>query len=345
MIPEQTIRVAVIGGGGWGLALAKLLAENSHQVLVWEHDPGFLSTLQTTCSNPLLLPDVVIPQAVGFTGDFSALAEFQPQLVLLATPTQFIRASLERISPADQAAIWNADHLKAVINVAKGIEENSLLTVSGILREILPEAIHSSICTLSGPSHAEEVARQIPTTVVIAGPDDTLLRELQSVFSNHYFRAYRSSDLIGVEMGGAVKNVIAIAAGIVAGLGFGDNTMGALLTRGLVEIQRLGVAQGALPETFLGLSGVGDLITTAISPHSRNRHVGFGIGSGRKLRDIVAEMKMVAEGVVTTKSVSDLAHKLNVEMPITAQVYATLYQDKDPRQAILELMTRELKAE
>ncbi len=339
------MRIAVIGGGGWGLALAKLLAENSHQVLVWEHDPGFLSTLQTTGSNPLLLPNVVMPQSVGFTGDFFALAEFQPQLLLLATPTQFIRASLAQISPADQDAIWNADRLKAVINVAKGIEENSLLTVSGILREILPRAIHSRICTLSGPSHAEEVARQIPTTVVIAGPDDALLRELQSVFSNPYFRAYRSSDLIGVELGGAVKNVIAIAAGIVAGLGFGDNTMGALLTRGLVEIQRLGVASKALPETFLGLSGVGDLITTAISPHSRNRHVGFEIGSGRKLRDIVAEMKMVAEGVVTTKSVFDLAHQLNVEMPITTQVHATLYQDKDPRQAILELMTRELKAE
>lgn len=339
------MKAAVIGGGGWGLALAKLLAENSHELLVWEHDPNFLHTLQNTHSNPLLLPNVTLPESISFTGDFAALAAFQPQIIVLATPSQFIRSTLEKIAPAEQARIWNPSILKAVVNVAKGIEESSLLTASGILRQILPEAIHPLICTLSGPSHAEEVAGQIPTTVVIAGPEDSLLRELQTVFSNNYFRAYRSSDLIGVEMGGAVKNVIAIAAGIVAGLGFGDNTMGALLTRGLVEIQRLGVACGASPETFLGLSGIGDLITTAISPHSRNRHVGFEIGSGRKLREIVAEMKMVAEGVATTKSVFNLAKSKDVEMPITGEVHATLYQDKDPRQAILELMTRELKAE
>lgn len=339
------MRVAVIGGGGWGLALAKLLAENSHQVLVWEHDPDFLRTLQSTSSNPLLLPGIVLPPAISYTGDFFALADFQPQLAVLSTPSQFIRATLAKIPPAAAVRIWDPDHLKAVVNVAKGIEETSLLTPGGILKQILPARIHPRLCTLSGPSHAEEVAGQIPTTVVIAGPDDALLRELQSVFSNPYFRAYRSSDLIGVEMGGAVKNVIAIAAGIVAGLGFGDNTMGALLTRGLVEIQRLGEACGANPETFLGLSGVGDLITTAISPHSRNRRVGFAIGSGRKLKEIMAEMKMVAEGVATTRSVFNLAREKNVEMPITEEVYATLYQDKDPRQAILELMTRELKAE
>ncbi len=339
------MRIAVIGGGGWGLALAKLLAENYHQVLVWEHDPRFLQTLLSTRSNPLLLDNVTLPEEVSYTGDFFALADFQPQLAILATPSQFIRATLSQIPKAASTRIWDPNHLKAVVNVAKGIESSSLLTVSGILRQILPAEVHARVCTLSGPSHAEEVARRIPTTVVIAGTDDQLLSELQTVFSNSYFRAYRSSDLIGVEMGGAVKNVIAIAAGIVAGLGFGDNTMGALLTRGLVEIQRLGVACGAKAETFLGLSGVGDLITTATSPHSRNRHVGFEIGSGRKLSAIVAEMNTVAEGVATTKSVYQLARQKNVEMPITAQVHATLYEDRDPRQAILKLMTRELKAE
>ncbi len=339
------MRVAIIGGGSWGLALAKLLADNTHQVLVWEHDPGFLATLQNTHANPVLLPNIVLPQTILFTGDFLALANFQPQLIVLATPTQFLRSTLSLIPEAAKRMIWDPKHLLAVVNVAKGIEENSLLTIGGILRQILPNSIHKRICTLSGPSHAEEVARQIPTTVVVAGHEDDLLKDLQSVFSNPYFRTYRSSDLLGVEFGGSVKNVIAIAAGIVAGLGFGDNTMGALLTRGLVEIQRLGVACGANAETFLGLSGVGDLITTSISPHSRNRLVGFGIGSGRKLNEIVAEMKMVAEGVVTTKSVFALAKQKNVEMPITEQVHATLYQDKNPRDAILELMTRELKAE
>ncbi|NLN85581.1 MAG: NAD(P)-dependent glycerol-3-phosphate dehydrogenase [Candidatus Cloacimonetes bacterium] len=335
------MRAAVIGGGSWGLALADLLASNGLQVLIWEHDPSFLASLQKSNSNPLLLPDIVLPASVSFTGDFDEVADFQAPIFVLATPTQFIRSTL-KTAPA---RTWNPDTLKAIVNVAKGIEQNSLLTPSGILKDILPGAIHDRVCTLSGPSHAEEVARKVPTAVVLAGEDENRRRELQQIFSNSYFRVYSSSDLIGVEIGGAVKNVISIAAGIVAGLGFGDNTMGALLTRGQVEIQRLGLALGAQAETFLGLSGIGDLITTAISPHSRNRHVGFEIGKGRKLAEIQAEMNMVAEGVVTTKSVYGLANSLQVEMPITAQVYAALYEDKDPRQAILELMTRDLKAE
>ncbi len=335
------MRAAVIGGGSWGLALADLLASNGLQVLIWEHDPSFLATLQKSNSNPLLLPGIVLPASVSFTGDLDDVADFKAPIIVLATPTQFIRSTL-RGAPA---RIWDPDILKAIVNVAKGIEKDSLLTPSGILKDILPSAIHDRVYTLSGPSHAEEVARRVPTAVVLAGENEIRLRELQKTFSNSYFRVYSSSDLIGVEIGGAVKNVISIAAGIVAGLGFGDNTMGALLTRGQVEIQRLGMALGAQAETFLGLSGIGDLITTAISPHSRNRHVGFEIGKGRNLAEIQAEMNMVAEGVVTTKSVYGLANSLHVEMPITAQVYAALYEDKDPRQAILELMTRDLKAE
>ncbi|MBW6513938.1 MAG: NAD(P)-dependent glycerol-3-phosphate dehydrogenase [Candidatus Syntrophosphaera sp.] len=339
------MRIAIIGGGGWGLALAKLLSENSHQILVWEHDTRFLDSLLETRSNPLLLPSVQLPEGIGFTGSFADIAQFSPRIVILATPSQFLRATLQSIPPTDQDRIWLDPELLAVVNVSKGIETGSLKTMSEVLQEILPPQVQNRICALSGPSHAEEVARRIPTTVVVAGTDDELLQTLQNVFSNSYFRVYRSLDLAGVEMGGAVKNVIAIAAGIVAGLGFGDNTMGALLTRGLVEIQRLGMACGARAETFLGLSGLGDLVTTAISQHSRNRYVGFEIGSGRKLRDIVAEMSMVAEGAVTTLSVYQLARQKGIEMPITGQVYAVLYEDKDPRQAIIELMTRELKAE
>jgi len=203
----------------------------------------------------------------------------------------------------------------------------------------------NKICALSGPSHAEEVARKIPTTVVIAGSDEDLLCQLQIVFSNSYFRVYRNSDLVGVEIGGAVKNIISIAAGIIYGLNFGDNTIGALLTRGIVEIQRLGITLSARPETFLGLSGLGDLITTATSPHSRNRYVGMEIGKGKKLFDIISQMEMVAEGVTTTRSVYLLAKKMQVEMPIVEKVYQVLYEDEDPRKAIVELMTRELKAE
>jgi len=335
------MRIAIIGGGGWGLALAKLLCENAHELLVWEYNPTFLRLLQETRANPYLLKDIVLPESIGYTDSFTDVLLFNPQIIVLATPSQFVR----KVVASMPKELWLSDALLAIVNVAKGIEESSLKTIDAILMQELPTSMHSKICALSSPSHAEEVARKVPTTVVIAGSNEALLTELQSVFSNSYFRVYRSSDLIGLEIGGAVKNIIAIAAGIVAGLGFGDNTMGALLTRGIVEISRFGQAMHAQPETFMGLSGIGDLITTAISPHSRNRFVGEQIGKGRKLVDILNEMKMVAEGVATTRSVYFLAKELQVDMPIVAQVYQTLYEDKDPRQAITELMTRDLKAE
>lgn len=323
------------------MALAKLLCENGHQLMVWEYDPANLSLLVNTRSNPNLLKGIILPEGISFTSSFTELQSFIPQLVVLATPSQFIRKTVASV-PRE---LWLSEELCAIVNVAKGIEENSLKTIDLILQEELPEQVHNKLCALSGPSHAEEVARKVPTAVVIAGNNTELLTKLQEIFSNAYFRVYRSNDLIGVEIGGAVKNIIAIAAGIIAGLGFGDNTIGALLTRGIVEISRFGVAMKAQPETFLGLSGIGDLITTATSQHSRNRYVGYEIGKGRKLKDILAEMKMVAEGVATTRSVYRLAQKLGVEMPIVRQVYQALYEDKDPRQAITELMTRELKSE
>lgn len=339
------MRIAVIGGGGWGLALAGLLTGNAHQLLVWEHDPNFLKSLLETHSNPLLLPQVVLPASVGFTGSWTDIAAFAPQIVILATPSQFLRGTLRSIPSDEQNTLWKSPELLAVVNVAKGIEERSLLTLDAVICAELPAEVHARVCALSGPSHAEEVARSVPTAVVLAGQDDRLLRLLQQVFSNSFFRVYRSPDILGVEIGGAVKNIIAIAAGIIAGLGFGDNTIGALLTRGIVEIQRFGVALGASPDTFLGLSGIGDLITTATSPHSRNRFVGEQIGKGRHLQEIIAGMNMVAEGVATTNSVHQLALQKGIDMPIVAEVYQTLNLDKDPRQAITDLMTRRLKAE
>ncbi|MCB5252223.1 MAG: NAD(P)H-dependent glycerol-3-phosphate dehydrogenase [Candidatus Cloacimonadaceae bacterium] len=339
------MRISIIGGGGWGLALAKLLAENQHDVLVWEYNPDFLDSLNQYRSNPVLLKDIVLPDTVSFTDSFATVAEHRSDLILLATPSQFVRSTLRNIQPSVAEKIWLSPKLKAILNVAKGIEQNTLKTIDKILEEELPPAVHDKICVLSGPSHAEEVAKGLPTTVVIAGSDEKLLIILQAVFSNQYFRAYRSLDITGVEIGGAVKNIIAIAAGIVSGLGFGDNTMGALLTRGIVEISRLGETMQAWPETFLGLSGIGDLITTAISPHSRNRSVGFQIGQGKSLSEIQSSMKMVAEGVETTRSVYQLAQKLNIDMPIVSQVYEILYNGKDPHLAMRDLMLRELKAE
>ncbi|MDP2173693.1 MAG: NAD(P)H-dependent glycerol-3-phosphate dehydrogenase [Candidatus Cloacimonadaceae bacterium] len=339
------MRISVIGGGGWGLALTKLLVDQGHVLSVWEHNPAFLCELQNSRSNFNLLPNVVLDKSVRFTGDIKDIVISKPQIIILATPAQFIRSTLTGFESSSGKELWQSPELLAVVNVAKGIEENTLLTIDKILLEMLPSNVHDKICALSGPSHAEEVSRGIPTTVVIAGSNEDLLISLQRVFSNSYFRVYRSSDLIGVEIGGAVKNIIAIAAGIVSGLGFGDNTIGALLTRGIVEIQRFGVALGAKPDTFLGLSGIGDLITTATSLHSRNRFVGCEIGKGRKLKEIIASMNMIAEGVATTRSVWQSAQKLGVEMPIVNQVYAVLYEDKDPHTAISDLMTRELKAE
>ncbi|HQF67798.1 MAG TPA: NAD(P)H-dependent glycerol-3-phosphate dehydrogenase [Candidatus Cloacimonadota bacterium] len=339
------MRVSVIGGGGWGLALARLLHRNGHSLQVWEHNATYLATLISNHANPALLPGITLPEDIVFTGDFASVEKFSPHIVILATPSQYLRPTLRSMPPETQKGIWMSPGLLAVVNVAKGIEEGSLQTLDAVLGELLPEAMQHKICALSGPSHAEEVAREVPTAVVVAGKNEDLLITLQEVFSNDFFRVYRSNDLLGVEIGGAVKNIIAIAAGIIDGLGFGDNTIGALLTRGIVEIQRFGVALGAKAETFWGLSGLGDLVTTATSPHSRNRYVGKRIGEGKKLRQITQEMEMVAEGVATTNSVYQLALQRGIEMPIVREVWEILYQEKDPRQAIVSLMTRELKAE
>lgn len=340
-------RSAIIGGGGWGLTIANLLAEKGLEVLVWEHNPAYVRILTETHNNPELLPNLVLPASVIFTNQLSELISFRPEVIVLATPSQYLRPVMENLLHIDgsEAYFCSETRPQAIVNLAKGIEEQSLYTMSQVLRAVLPSCCHQLITCLSGPSHAEEVAKKIPTAVVIAGEEDDILHSLQELFSTEYFRVYRSQDLIGVEIGAAVKNIIALAAGVVDGLGFGDNTKGALLTRGIVEIQRLGVALGASPETFLGLSGIGDLITTSISQHSRNRYVGNQLAKGKSLAEILDTLKMVAEGVTSTRSVYNLAKSKNVEMPIVEQIFQVLYQDKKPEQAIRELMTRELKSE
>jgi len=332
-------RIVIIGGGSWGLALGNVLFENKHSVTIWEYRADSVDLIHATGQQGQLLPGIdILPSITSHAEEVMA----EPiDILLFAIPSQFLRPTCSTFSP------WLSFHpeIKAVVNVAKGIEKGSLLRMSEVLQQELPSAVHSQICTLSGPSHAEEVSRKIPTAVVVAGSNPDALQLIQSTFSNETFRVYRSSDLIGVELGGSVKNIISIAAGIVEGLGFGDNTIGALLTRGVAELKRLGVKLGAKPETFLGLSGMGDLITTATSKHSRNRYVGYEIGTGKKLAAILDSMVMVAEGVDTTQSVYDLSRKLEIEMPITEQIYQVLFQDKDPKLAIRELMTRDLKQE
>ncbi len=334
-------RVVIIGGGSWGLAFATLMHYNGARVSIWEYNPLYVEEIRKTGYNSKLLPDIRIPGEIKISAKMDEALSNEPEVLIFAVPSHIMRAVTAQTAPH----IKNNQGLKSIVNLAKGIEEESLLRMSEVIASQLPDKMTPLISTLSGPSHAEEVARRIPTTVVLAGYNKEILTYTQELISNDFFRVYRSNDLIGVELGGAVKNIIAIASGIVSGLRLGDNTQGALLTRGLAEIRRLGDVMGADPNTFNGLSGIGDLITTAISVHSRNRYVGYQLGKGRKLPDILASMTMVAEGVKTTRSIYDLKKQKHVSMPITDQIYQVLFADKPPKQAIYDLMTRELKEE
>lgn len=334
-------KALIIGGGSWGLAIANLIAGNGGDVTVWEYNPEFVKEIKQTGFNSTLLPEVMIDKRIKISADMKEAFICQPEILMFAVPSHAMRSVAIRA----REQISTANTIKSIVCLAKGIEEGSMKRMSEVLTEELPVFLTEKISALSGPSHAEEVAKGIPTTVTLAGYNEESLSFCQNLLSNDYFRVYTSSDIIGVEFGGAIKNIIAIAAGIIDGLGLGDNTMGALLTRGLAEIRRLGVKLDADPNTFNGLSGIGDLITTAISKHSRNRYVGFNLGIGRKLDDILASMTMVAEGVRTAKSIFLLSNKLKVSMPITAEVYNILFKDKAPREAIQDLMTRELKEE
>ncbi len=330
-------RITVLGAGSWGIAVSVLLNGIGHRVKLWEFDPEEAERLSSRRELKEKLPGIVIPHRVEITNRLDA-AISRADILALALPSHTVRGVARKLARYE---LGNP----ILVNLAKGIENKTLMRMSEVLKQELPVRLHERITTLSGPSHAEEVARKIPTTVVVAGFKEEIARRVQRAFMTPHFRVYTNSDLVGVELGGSLKNVIAIASGICDGMGLGDNSKGALLSRGLAEIIRLGEKLGAKRETFSGLSGLGDLVTTCMSRFSRNRFVGEQIGQGKSLARVQARMSMVAEGVKTTRSAYQLSLGHEVEMPITRQVYRVLFHGKKPKRAMMELMTRDPKSE
>lgn len=325
------MRIGIIGAGAWGTALASVAADNGHDIILWAREPEVAEAIERTHTNERFLPGSVLPPTVRGTHVLDELVG--SDVIINSTPTQYVRTTIT------DAVVSGA----IVVNVAKGIEVGTHLRVSEILNHVAPSL--RSYAVLSGPSHAEEVILHMPTTVVCAATSSDVASMIQHVFSTESFRVYASDDVIGVEICGALKNVIAIAAGIVDGLGLGDNTKAALITRGLAEIARLGVALGADQATFFGLAGLGDLYVTCASRHSRNRSVGERIGKGATLAEILGSMHAVAEGVPTTKAALELAATVDIELPITEKVAEILFDGVDPHTAIRELMVRPVKTE
>ena len=324
------MNITVIGTGGWGTALAVLLHGNGHRVILWGRLPEEVKPILATRENRLFLPGVPVPTEILVTLD-APVAFRDAEMIVLAVPSHGMRPICRQLREFIPATA-------TLVHVAKGIENETGARMS----EVIAAELQRDVIVLSGPSHAEEVGRGVPTAVVVAGKNAV---EAQQAFINERFRVYTHDDVTGMELGGALKNVIAIAAGCCDGIGFGDNTKAALCTRGVAEMARLGVAMGARPETFYGLSGIGDLIVTAFSRHSRNRSFGERLGKGETLEQILASTKTVAEGVKTAKSVVQLAERLQVELPICRQVHAILYAGKSPKQAVRDLMSREAKPE
>jgi len=331
------MKISVLGAGGWGTTLAILLHYNGHNVTLWEYKKSYARHLLKKRINTDYLPGIKIPKEILITNDIEESTD-NKNIIVLAVPSQFLRGVVDKV---DFKQIEDS----ILVSVSKGIENKSLMTMSQMLKNVFPHIDKNQIGVISGPSHAEEVSRMIPTAVVAASSDIETSKAIQAAFMNSYFRVYASNDILGVELGGAFKNIIAIGAGIIDGAGFGDNTKAAIMTRGVAEISRLGLAMGAQPETFAGLSGMGDLIVTCMSRHSRNRFVGEEIGKGKKLKQILNSMEQVAEGVETTRSAKQLSAKKEIETPITNEVYKILFEDKDPVKATTDLMTRDMKAE
>ncbi|HVY46522.1 MAG TPA: NAD(P)H-dependent glycerol-3-phosphate dehydrogenase [Minicystis sp.] len=331
------MQVAVLGAGSWGTALAKLLADKGNPTVIWAHRPELADEINQKHVNAKYLPGFELPPTLSSTGDL-ATALKGAELVVVVVPSHALRSVVREAKP-----FISRDAL--VCSASKGIENDSLELMSEVLLEELGEECESRLTYLSGPSFAKEVALQHPTTVVIAGTNEKNTVRVQHAFATDRFRTYSSHDVIGVEIGGALKNVIAIAAGCVDGLGFGHNSRAAVITRGLAEIGRLAAKKGANPLTLAGLSGMGDLVLTCTGELSRNRTVGIELGKGRTLEDVLSTLGHVAEGVKTAKSAYDLSVKLDVDMPITAEVYRVLYEHKPPRQAVTDLMTRALTKE
>ena len=330
-------RVAVIGAGSWGTAFSLHLGHLHLQPTLWVREKNVYEDLLHYRENKTFLPGEVLPPVIHYTQDISEAVE-ESDFVFVAVPSAYCRSIYEEMEP-------NLSSSHTVISLTKGIEQSTLKRMTQIMEEIFLPPHRPNLAVLSGPSFAVEVARRHPTAVVVAAEDIRVAKTIQHLIFGPHFRVYASNDVIGVEMAGALKNIIAIAAGISDGLEFGHNARAALVTRGLAEISRLGERMGAQAKTFAGLAGMGDLVLTCNGPLSRNHYVGYEIGKGKKLNEVLAEMKMVAEGVPTTISTLELAHKWQVEMPICEQVYQVLYQNKPPQEALLELMTRALREE
>jgi len=328
-------KISFLGCGSWGGALGSILAEKNFDVTMWHRNNDIVKSLDQSRRH-YLIPNLLFPENVVFTNDISKTIS-SSSIVILALPSQSIRKLI-----FDNLEYFGQD--KLIVNVSKGIEIDTLMTVSEVIKDVLSDS-YQGIVTLSGPSHAEEVIQKHPTTLVAASSDLDSAQKVQNLFATDMLRTYRNNDIKGVELGGSMKNVIAIAAGICDGIGYGDNSKAALITRGMTEITRLGTTMGGQRETFNGLSGFGDLIVTCLSRHSRNRQLGEAIGKGRSLKEITSEMNMVAEGIYTAKSVHQLRLKHNVEMPIHEAIYQVLFEDKEPRTSVMELMKRKLSKE
>lgn len=335
--PTPVTNVAVIGSGSWGTALAAVLGAKLPRVTLWCLEPDVAEEINRNRRNPLYVSEFLLPETLKAETDLSKVAA-ENRILVMVVPTQFTRQILHKM-----ADIITPDTL--FVFASKGVEVKTLTLISDIYAEILGKDRMDRACFLSGPSFAREVLHGQPTAVAIAGHHPATVQHIQTLFHTPFFRTYRSDDVIGVELGGALKNVIALAAGISDGLGFGNNARAALITRGLAEIIRLGVHMGAMAETFSGLSGLGDLLLTATSTMSRNHTVGFRLGSGETLEEIQKNTREVAEGVKTTLSVWHLAQKKGVDMPITQAVHAILYENRDPRSVVKELMERDLTSE
>ena len=336
------MNIGILGAGSWAIALSVLLNKRGHKIRMWEFSASDAEMLRAKREHPTKLPGIHIPQEIEIVNDIAATIRFG-EIIICAVPSQTMRSTMKSLAKVAQQD--ELDRIKGWVIVAKGIEIDSLKLMTDVLLEEVPMLTIDKLVVLSGPSHAEEVSRDIPTTIVAASENQQLALLIQDAFSTETFRVYTNNDIRGVELAGSVKNVIALAAGICDGMGFGDNTKGALLTRGIVEMMRLGKKMGAQESTFSGLAGIGDLITTCISKHSRNRNMGELIASGLSLDEALSKMTMVAEGVQTTKSVYNLARKLDIDMPITQEVYKTLFEGKSAKHAVRDLMVRESKPE
>jgi glycerol-3-phosphate dehydrogenase (NAD(P)+) len=330
-------KIGVIGAGAWGTALSLLLAENKHTVTLWMFENDLSEETARTRENRVYLPGFTLTESITVTSSLETAAR-DKSVLLFVMPSHTVRTLAARLLPflSNEAMI---------ICASKGIELDTLMPLSEVLKDVLPPEFHDRLCFLSGPSFAREVAQKMPTAISLATYDSEIGKEAQKVLSNAYFRVYTNPDVVGVELAGALKNVVAIAAGVLQGLGFGHNSMAALLTRGLAEMARLGSAMGANLQTFSGLAGIGDLVLTCTGGLSRNRSLGVRLGKGERLHDIMQSSKTVAEGVKTARAARDLAKKFDINMPIVEEVYQILYEQKNPVQAARDLMSRELKGE